>query len=97
MYVMNCVEVEIISLEEVFEVLFKGKILNFFKKLFWEFDFDIQLKYQNINIFSLFDKKNRIDDIYCVYFILFYLFKKKFIMGKVCMRVYMYYFFFFLI
>lgn len=93
---MNCVEVEITSPEEAFEVLFKGKTLNLLihQKLTWEFDFDTQSKHQNINIFSLFDKKNQIDDIHCVYFILFHLFKKKLIMGKVCMRVYMHFFFF---
>lgn len=74
---MNCVEVEITSPEEAFEVLFKGKTLNLLKKLSWEFDFDTQSKHQNINIFSLFDKKNRIDDIHCVNYILFHLFKKK--------------------
>lgn len=76
---MNCVEVEITSPEEAFEVLFKGKTLNLLihQQLSWEFDFDTQSKHQNINIFSLFDKKNRIDDIHCVYYILFHLFKKK--------------------
>lgn len=93
---MNCVEVEITSPEEAFEVLFKGKTLNLLihQQLSWEFDFDTQSKHQNINIFSLFDKKNRLDDIHCVNYILFHLFKKKLIMGKVCMRVYMHYFFF---
>lgn len=94
---MNCVEVEITSPEEAFEVLFKGKTLNLLihQQLSWEFDFDTQSKHQNINIFSLFDKKNRLDDIHCVNYILFHLFKKELIMGKVCMRVYMHYFFFF--
>lgn len=78
MYVMNCVEVEITSPEEAFEVLFKGKTLNLLihQKLTWEFDFDTQSKHQNINIFSLFDKKKQFDDIHCVYYILFHLFKK---------------------
>lgn len=96
---MNCVEVEITSPEEAFEVLFKGKALNLLihQKLSWEFDLDTQSKHQNINIFSLCNKKNQkqIDDVHYVYFILFHLFKKKkLIMGKVCMRVYMHYFFF---
>lgn len=75
---MNCVEVEITSPEEAFEVLFKGKALNLLihQKLSWEFDLDTQSKHQNINIFSLFDKKKQFDDIHCVYYILFHLFKK---------------------
>lgn len=44
--------------------------------------------------FNLFDKKKQIDDIHCLYYTLFHLFKKKLIMGKVCMRVYMHYYFF---
>lgn len=69
MYVMNCVEVEITSPEEAFEVLFKGKTLNllFHQKLSWKFYFDTQSKHQSINIFSLFDKKKNKLMIYTLY------------------------------
>lgn len=80
MYVMNCVEVEITSPEEAFEVLFKGKALNLLihQKLSWEFDLDTQSKHQNINIFSLCNKKTKNKlMMYTMYTLFYFTYLKK--------------------
>lgn len=97
MYVMNCVEVEITSPEEAFEVLFKGKTLTSLSTKNYPGSLTLthSQNTRTSTFFNLFDKKKQIDDIHCLYYILFHLFKKKkLIMGKVCMRVYMHYYFF---
>lgn len=76
---MNCVEVEITSPEEAFEVLFKGKTLNLLihQKLTWEFDFDTQSKHQNINIFLIYLIRKNKSMIYTVYTIFYFTYLKK--------------------